>query len=49
MLCYQKIEPVDFNECTRIMTAAFDRDTALHTDLLHDGAMMVMGRVNRAN
>lgn len=32
MLCYQKIEPVDFNECTRIMTAAFDRDTALHTD-----------------
>lgn len=37
MLCYQKIEPVDFNECTRIMTAAFDWDTALHTDLLHDG------------
>ena len=31
MLCYQKIEPVDFNECTRIMTAAFDWDTALHT------------------
>lgn len=37
MLYYQEIEPADFNKCTRIMTAAFDRDTALHTDLLHDG------------
>ena len=45
MLCYQKIEPVGFNECTRIMTAAFDWDTALHTDLLHDGPRGYDGRL----
>ena len=37
MLNYCAISPEDFEKLTRIMTAAFDEDTQIHTDLQHDG------------
>ena len=37
MLHFAPITPEDYPFLTRIMTAAFDEDTRLHTSLLHDG------------
>ena len=37
MLNFCSVFPEDFEELTRIMTAAFDEDTQIHTDLQHDG------------
>ena len=36
-IIYLKIFPVDYDVLTKIMTAAFNEDTAMHTELKEDG------------
>lgn len=36
-IIYEKIYPSDYEELTKIMTSAFDKDTTMHTDMKEGG------------